>query len=480
MKFKHDSRHKGVNPIPSNSSIKHVSSSGTDDRISNLPRDILSHIISFLPIEDAVVTTVLSRTWRNILSSLTTLDFEYSCLPPMERREEKFIDLINQILDNHNVDIQKFRVVFGHNCWYTPHVNRWIQFVVTHHVQELEFVISLEGRPSDFGPKQKSLPGCLFTCESLRVLKLNTLDSVLKLPTTANMYFPRLKVLHLQWVKFSDENLARELFSSCPALEDLTIRSCNFVNFEILDISAPRLKNLTMYSCVGFNQGTLKVSTPSLFSLTYLGHLVHDFSLELSSLDNAEIGFFTSTAEGYSQRLEQLFRGLSNARALILSTSCTERLFRTGHLLQWILRSFYNLKHLQLGSFLKEYHIKGIICFLKFCPNLESLIIDINNNAMPVRLEKSNAYRNKYLLPKGRIIKCLRDWLKKVTERPFSGPDELMLLKVLLGKSSKSCKMLGIYDGFSDGVGSSDVVVRPKISETPTASSIIAISFSGL
>ncbi|KAJ8619933.1 hypothetical protein MRB53_028462 [Persea americana] len=408
MKCKHDSRHNGVNPIPANTSIKHVSSSGTDDRISNLPRDILSRIISFLPIEDAVVTTALSQSWRNILSSLTTLDFEYSCLPPMERREEKFIDLINQILDNHNVDIQKFRVVFGHNCWYTPHVNRWIQFVVTHHIQELELVISLEGRPSDFGPKQKSLPGCLFTYE----------------------------------------NLARELFSSCPALEDLTIRSCNFMNFEILDISAPRLKNLTMYSCVGFNLGILKVSTPSLFSFTYLGHL--------------------------------LFRGLSNARVLILSTSCTERLFRTGHLLQWILRSFYYLKHLQLGSFLKEYHIKGMICFLKFCPNLESLIIDINNNAMPVRLEKSNAYRNKYLLPKGRIIKCLRDWLKKVTEQPFWGPDELKLLKVLLEKSSKSRKMLGIYDEFSDEVGSSDVVVRPKISETPTASSIIAISFSGL
>lgn len=99
---------------------------------------------------------------------------------------------------------------------------------------------------------------------------------------------------------------------------------------------------------------------------------------------------------------------------------------------------------------------------------------------MPVRLEKSNAYRNKYLLPKGRIIKCLRDWLKKVTEQPFWGPDELKLLQVLLEKSSKSRKMLGIYDEFSDEVGSSDVVVRPKISETPTASSIIAISFSGL
>lgn len=40
--------------------------------------------------------------------------------------------------------------------------------------------------------------------------------------------------------------------------------------------------------------------------------------------------------------------------------------------------------------------------------------------------------------------------------------------------------MLGIYDEFSDEVGSSEVVVRPKISETPTASSIIAIYFSGL
>lgn len=172
---KHVSSSGTVKQIRLNSSLKHVSSSRTDDRIRNLPKDILSYIISFLPMEDAVVTTMLSQSWRNILSSLTTLDFEYSRFPLMEHREKQFIDFISRILNNHNVDIKKFRVAFELYCKYTSHVNSWIQFAVTHHIQDLELVIPLK-RPI---PSEGSFPGCVFTCESLRVLKLNTMDSIL-------------------------------------------------------------------------------------------------------------------------------------------------------------------------------------------------------------------------------------------------------------------------------------------------------------
>lgn len=123
-------------------------------------------------------------------------------------------------------------------------------------------------------------------------------------------------------MKFSDEKLAKELFSSCPALEDLNIKSCCSMNFEILDISASKLKRFTMYGCGGLDESTLKVSAPCLLSYKYIGYLVHDFCLELSSSDNAEIGFLASTAESYSPCLKQLFRSLADARAFTLWILC--------------------------------------------------------------------------------------------------------------------------------------------------------------
>ncbi|CAI0467208.1 unnamed protein product [Linum tenue] len=46
------------------------------DRISSLPDEILSHILSFLPTKYTVGTSGLSRRWKNLWTSLYELDLD--------------------------------------------------------------------------------------------------------------------------------------------------------------------------------------------------------------------------------------------------------------------------------------------------------------------------------------------------------------------------------------------------------------------
>lgn len=45
------------------------------DRISALPSEVLCHILSFLPTNYAVRTTLLSKRWKNIWTSVPNLYF---------------------------------------------------------------------------------------------------------------------------------------------------------------------------------------------------------------------------------------------------------------------------------------------------------------------------------------------------------------------------------------------------------------------
>ncbi|KAK1276922.1 putative F-box protein [Acorus gramineus] len=53
----------------------HTEPSNTEDIISKLPNEILAHILTKLPIQDAVRTSSLTKRWRHIYTEMPRLQF---------------------------------------------------------------------------------------------------------------------------------------------------------------------------------------------------------------------------------------------------------------------------------------------------------------------------------------------------------------------------------------------------------------------
>ncbi|XP_022751607.1 LOW QUALITY PROTEIN: FBD-associated F-box protein At4g10400-like [Durio zibethinus] len=139
--------------------------------ISDLPYVVLCRILSFLPTEEAVRTSILSTRWRYLFSE-------------DDRRVNSFMNFVDRVLFFHKVTrIERFRLRCSHGV--DSLVYGWISAALWHNLEELDLCISSN---DEF----ISLPVGLFTCKMLVVLKL---DSCLVLNVPSNVCFPSLKTI---------------------------------------------------------------------------------------------------------------------------------------------------------------------------------------------------------------------------------------------------------------------------------------------
>ncbi|OVA09208.1 F-box domain [Macleaya cordata] len=177
-----------------------------EDRISELPDPILHHILCFLPTKCSVSTSILSKRWRYLWTSIPVLDF---------REWRSLSDKLGMLsLHDDRPTIQKF-YFYSDDDFDESRVIAWISTLIRHKVEEL--ILSLEDDIHQFPP-------CFSTCESLTMLDLEAVTN-LKLPFS----FPRLKILWLTYIRFVDEKLTQQFFSNCPVLEELILTSCKWV-----------------------------------------------------------------------------------------------------------------------------------------------------------------------------------------------------------------------------------------------------------
>jgi hypothetical protein len=187
----------------------------TVDRISTMPDSVICHILSFLPTKQAAATTILSKRWNPIWLSVLALDFD----------EQNFADFTAfrhfvysvMLLRNITLPIRSFRLKCGSSYYdFNRHdVNRFIHAVVQRGIQNLN-IHMLTSLIDGF-----KLPQCVFTCNSLTVLKLKglTIDF-------SKVNFPLLKTLHLKNIYFYVLNprLLERFLHGCPVLEDLQMQ----------------------------------------------------------------------------------------------------------------------------------------------------------------------------------------------------------------------------------------------------------------
>ncbi|KAL6599017.1 hypothetical protein ACP70R_045881 [Stipagrostis hirtigluma subsp. patula] len=217
------------------------------DRLSDLPDEMLHHVMSFLSAQEVSRTCVLSRRWRLLWASAPCLDISIDKFANDRVRFSKFVDQF--LLLRSPASLDTFRL----HSFAIDRACNWIEYAIKHNVRVLEFTECIRWEPFYLEPQLIALASRFLKCLKLTNV---TLD--------AEVFDP--------------------LNHACPALENLQlIRSF----LEVPVISSNSLKKLDIIHCSLL--GDLVICAPNLISLHFESPQCKSSSLEGSSITRAMV-----------------------------------------------------------------------------------------------------------------------------------------------------------------------------------------------
>ncbi|KAK3193211.1 hypothetical protein Dsin_024521 [Dipteronia sinensis] len=226
---------------------------GVEDRLSNLPEPLISHILSLMDTKDAVQTSVLSKAWRYHWTNIHTLDFDYGKFCNPVRFRKFVLDVLSRRKGFH---LHKLKLY----CSGTTHVSmarKVFNYAKLHGLEHLE---------TDMVGK---FPTSLFDCRNLNTLKLDrgnsrdfpskpfnlvTLTSLeihgFRLPAKWNLFSGFLNLVNLTLIDCR-VSMVLNFTISAPCLVNLKISGFHYLGKKMyrdlkLVISAPKLQFLEL------------------------------------------------------------------------------------------------------------------------------------------------------------------------------------------------------------------------------------------
>lgn len=298
------------------------SRSFTRDRISDLPDQVLTQILSLLSTEEAARTSVFSKRWRRVWVSVPVLVFDHHKFlawgmsdEELIEREVKFITFAKHVLYlRETLPLDTFKLTW------------WSKFSSTHTpaFEILRHAARCTPRVFSIGIhtcKIFNLPDSIFTCALILEMSLSVKTDDLSdhFIEPKSISLPSLRKLELRHLKIN-ENFMRMLLSGCPALEEFILDSCYLFAHEI---SSPVLKKLSLMYY--FQDTEIQISCPAVVSLKIYSNNAGGIILKnMSSLVNAEIFFENLDLSDSIDHDLKLLHGLSNVTTLELCTARPE------------------------------------------------------------------------------------------------------------------------------------------------------------
>ncbi|CAL1404217.1 unnamed protein product [Linum trigynum] len=338
-----------------------------DDRLSSLPDEILSHILSLLPTKYAVGTAVLSRRWKDLWTRVSSLDLDLSS-EVLRSMAFDFCGFVGRVLKKHrNLNsLRRFRLHF---------LQRHLDSTVW----------------PNFWLKMELGPGSLLEVEHV----------VLGTAAQGSVLLPSLKVLQLLGVVFLGSHSLSRFISGCPVLETAHLENINSGE-DMVTASLLSLKKLTIISGTKF---PIVIEAQSLehLHLQYIcGELQFLGCSKFPCLDSASVDMVGSGISDHA--LIEFLTQISNAKEMSLSWHSIMPLSILNDLQ---LPVFSNLTHLTIETVGSSCILHSLLSSASI---LRSLVIRLVEDEVSVKWESEPA-----------CTSCLLSSLEEIKIMNFEG-----------------------------------------------------------
>ncbi|KAG7598211.1 FBD domain [Arabidopsis suecica] len=384
-----------------------------ETRICALPDDLLLRILDYVPTEDAVATSILSKRWRYVWTMLPRLEFK-------DEGSDSLGFFIEKSLQLHKAPkLDSLIVEIGPRCPADIDVGKWVENAVNRGLRKLDFDIFGTAKPTIF-------PKSLYTCDTLVVL---TLSNKIIVDVSSPASLPSLLYLNLLDVVYKDEDSLVRLLSSSPVLEGLMVsrhEDDNLNNFTVkvssldtLFYDGTRLKNEVEDDDDDLN-GSLVIDSPTLTKLDLIG--VWDYCLieNMPCLDVAYISIVPNPDDKFLRSLSSVIhlhllftKSMVACCNAIKFSRLIEFYFFPDNLVDWLMPLMFLLQN---------------------SPKLKSLTIENDFKGLPLSWNQPSS-----------IPGCLLSHLETFRWKGYGGrEDEKKLLMTYILANSKCLKTVEI------------------------------------
>ncbi|XP_071734087.1 uncharacterized protein [Rutidosis leptorrhynchoides] len=335
--------------------VERTSMVAEEDRISNLPDDIIHHILSFLDLKYAMQTSALSKKWKLVWTFLPRLNLDSYEFSDMHRFN-KFAKHALLYRNHHReVSVLELRCRGVANQLTGRSI---VNYVGMHNVRRLTLVWS--------GTKLSEFPQSLFSCRALEDLTLAVEYGNSGHPrcniSESGWDFPALVKLNLRNFDLDGgKNKHINLFSKCVNLKDLTLCRIDMNGLQELNLCAPQLSNLSVtfrdrypkvLNVVAHQLQNLTASVKSVVVL-HCRDLLLKSTVGFDSLKKVNLSWHYVSKKTCLSQLVGVFQKLCSAIVLILDpyiikvlSSCLDQLLLEPC-------PFNNLECLKMNTFLE-------------------------------------------------------------------------------------------------------------------------------